>query len=174
VVLGTLVVLGLVCGVLWSLVASPAEFTKLSNGGAMGEDQLSRQFGVVGWYVVIGALAGLAAGLLLAWWRSRDPLLTSVLLVVGTVLAAVVMAVVGHLLGPGDPRAALRAAKVGAHVPQRLDIGLRPVRPLGPYLRETAAVYLSWPVGALAGALFALLGRAPESPKSASQPRAAG
>jgi hypothetical protein len=165
VVLGSLVVLGLLCGVLWSLVASPAEFTKLSNGGSMDEDQLSRQFGVDGWYVLIGGLAGLAAGLVLAWRRSRDPLVTSVLLVLGTVLAAAVMALVGHLLGPGDPRAALRAAKVGAHVPQRLDVGLRPVRPFGTYLRDTAAVYLSWPVGALTGALFVLLGRAPERPE---------
>lgn len=164
VVLGSLLVLGLLCGVLWSLVASPAEFTKVSNGASMDEDQIGRQFAVDGWYVVIGALAGLGAGLVLAWKRSRDPLLTTVLLVVGSVLAAVVMALVGHLLGPGDPRAALRAAKVGGHVPQRLDVGLRPVRPFGPYLRDTAALYLCWPVGALAGALFVLLGRAPERP----------
>ena len=183
VVLGSFVVLGLLCGVLWSLVASPAEFTKLPNGGSMDEDQLGRQFGVVGWYVAIGAVTGLGAGLVLAWKRSRDPVLTGVLLVLGAVLAAVLMALVGHRLGPGDPRAALRAAKVGAHVPQRLDVGLRPVRPVGPYLRDTAPVYLVWPAAALAGALFVLLGRAPEraerdggheSPQSAPQTRVAG
>jgi hypothetical protein len=182
-VLSVMLLLGLLCGLLWSVLATPAEFTKVSNGAAMGEDQLGRQFGVVGWFVLIGGLAGLAAGLVLSWWRSRDPVLTSVLLVVGSLLAAFVMALVGHLLGPGDPRAALRAAQVGAHVSQRLDVGLRPVWPIGPYLRDTATVYLAWPVGALAGALFVLLGRAPdrrpqeaghESSESASQTHAAG
>jgi hypothetical protein len=62
------------------------------------------------------------------------------------VLAAAVMALVGHLLGPADPRAALAAAKVGARVPERLDV-------------DTVIVYLAWPVGVLAGALVILLGR---------------
>jgi len=183
VVLGTLVVLGLLGGVLWAMVVSPAEFTKLADGGTMSEDQLGRQFGADGWYVVIGAVAGFAAGLVLSWWRSRDPVLTSMLLVAGSVLASVVMALVGHLLGPGDPEAALQAASVGAHVPQRLDVGIRPVWPLGAYLRDTATVYLCWPVGALLGALFVLVGRAPgtadrevghERPTSAARTAAAG
>jgi|1186.fasta_scaffold36931_2 hypothetical protein len=173
VVLGTLALLGLLGGVLWAQVVTPAEFTKLANGGAMGENELSKQFAADAWYVVIGAVAGLAAGLVLSWWRTRDPVLTSVLLLAGAVVAAVLMALVGHLLGPGDPRAALQSAKVGARVPQSLDVGLVPVWPLGRYLRETATVYLSWPVGALAGALFVLLGRAPAVPRRSEVPESA-
>jgi hypothetical protein len=144
-VLVALLLLGVACGVLWSLVVTPAEFTKLSAGGAMSEDQLSRQFGADGWYVVIATVTGAVAGAVLTWWRSRDPLLTSGLLVLGAAVAAAAMEVVGHLLGPGDPGAALAVARLGASVPERLDV-------------DAFLVYLSWPVGVLAGALFALLG----------------
>ena len=150
VVVGTLLALGVLGGVLWSTLVVPAEFTKLAKGGGtMGEDQLSRQFTADAWYVLIAVVAGLAAGAVLSWWRSRDPLLTSLLLVVGAGLAAAAMALVGHLLGPGSTRAALDAAKVGARVPERLDV-------------DTFVVYLAWPVGVLAGALFVLLGKGPE------------
>jgi hypothetical protein len=148
-VVGTLLALGLLGGVLWSQVVVPAEFTKLASGGTMGEDQLSRQFAADAWYVVIAVVAGAPAGALLSWWRSRDPLLTSVLLVVGAALAAAAMALVGHLLGPGSTQAALDAAPVGARVPERLDV-------------DTFVAYLGWPVGVLAGALFVLLGKGPE------------
>jgi hypothetical protein len=158
VVVGVLVVLGVLAGVLWAQVVTPAEFTKLAKGGAMGEDQLSRQFAADGWYVVIAALTGLVAGAVLSWWRSTDVLVTGAALLAGAVLAAVAMALTGHLLGPGDPETALAAAKVGARVPDSLDLGTRPVWPLTAYLADTLAFYLSWPVGVLAGALVVLVG----------------
>lgn len=146
VVLGTLLGLGLLCGVLWWLLVSPAEFTKLRDGAVMSEVQLGRRFSADGMYIVIAAVAGLLSGLVLTWWRSRDPLLTSGLLLVGSALAAGVMSLTGHLLGPGDTRAALAAAKVGAHVPERLDV-------------DAVTVYLVWPMAVLLGALVVLLGR---------------
>ena len=145
-VLGALLLLGVVCGVLWWLLADPAEYTKTADGGVMSENQLGEQFGADGMYVVIAVVAGLVGGLALTWWRGRDPVLTSLLLVVGSGVAAGVMFLVGHQLGPGDPGAALKAAAVGAHVPERLDV-------------HVWTVYLSWPVAVLAGALVVLLGR---------------
>jgi hypothetical protein len=149
VVVGTFVVLGALGGLLWSVLVSPAEFTRLSHGGAMGENDLGKQFGADGWYVVIGFLTSLVAGFVLTVWRSRDPLLTSLLLVVGAAVAAGLMAVVGHWAGPGDPAAALRTAKVGQRVPDSLDV-------------DSFSVYLAWPLGVLVGSLFALLGRPPD------------
>ena len=78
-------------------------------------------------------------------------LLTSVLLVLGAVLAAAAMALTGHLLGPGDPGAALAAARVGGRVPERLDV-------------DTFTVYLVWPISVLAGALVVLLNVTPRTP----------
>jgi hypothetical protein len=148
VVLGGMLLLGVLCGVLWWLLVDPASYTKLSDGGVMQEEDLSKQFSADGVYVVIAAVTGLASGFALTWWRARDVLLTSVLLVLGAVLAAVAMELTGHLLGPGDPGAALANAKVGGRVPERLDV-------------DAFTVYLAWPISVLAGALVVLLNVAP-------------
>jgi hypothetical protein len=160
-VLGVLAVLGILCGVLWSLVVTPAEFTRLPNGLAMNETALGAQFGADGWYAVIAVIAAFLAGIVLTSWRSRDALWTAALLVLGAVVAAVLMAVVGHLLGPPDPRDALAAAKVGTKVPESLSLGVRPLTPFWPYLKETVTFYLAWPVGALAGCFAVLVLRVP-------------
>lgn len=173
-VLGVFAVLGLGCGVLWSIVVTPADFTKVAGGGAMGETDLGRQFAADGWFVVIGLVTALVAGLVLAARRTRDAVLTTALMVLGSVLAAVLMSLVGHLLGPADPQAALKAARIGAKVPEALSVGTSPVWPLTTYLRDTAVVYLVWPIGVLAGALFMLLGRGPgpDEADSSNSPRA--
>jgi hypothetical protein len=143
VILGIFLALGLVCGVLWWLLVDPATFTKLKTGGSMGEAELAKQFNADGWYTVIAAVAGLLAGGVLTWWRSRDFLLTTVLVGVGALIAAAATALVGYLLGPGNADAALAAARVGAHVPMQLTVtGVEP--------------YLVWPAASLLGALMVL------------------
>jgi hypothetical protein len=143
VVLGVFVVLGILCGLLWWLLVDPAMFTKFKTGAGMGELELSKQFDSDGWYAVIAAVTGVVAGSLLTWWRSRDFLLTTVLMVVGSAIAAAVMAETGHLLGPPDPRPILAAAAVGTRVPVQLSVTAK-------------ASYLVWPIAALVGALLVL------------------
>ncbi|HET6624842.1 MAG TPA: hypothetical protein VFG63_00495 [Nocardioidaceae bacterium] len=144
VVLGCYLVLGLVCGLLWWLLVDPASFTKVkAGGGSMGEVELGKRFNGDGWFAVIGGVAGVASGVALTWWRSRDFLLTTVLLLLGAALAAAAMAVTGHALGPGDPDAALAAAKAGTHVPIELEVTAK-------------ASYLVWPIAALIGSLVVL------------------
>jgi len=58
-VLGTFLLLGVVCGVLWWLLADPAAFTKTADGVEMSEVELIRRFDVDGWYAVIAAVAGM-------------------------------------------------------------------------------------------------------------------
>ncbi|HET9859896.1 MAG TPA: hypothetical protein VFQ19_08965 [Nocardioidaceae bacterium] len=143
-VVGSYLLLGLVCGLLWWLLVDPAVFTKAQGGGgSMGEVELSNRFNGDGWYAVIGAVAGLSSGVALTWWRSRNFVLTTVLLVAGASLAAAVMALTGQALGPGDPDAALAAARVGAQVPVPLEVTAK-------------ASYLVWPMAALIGALVVL------------------
>jgi hypothetical protein len=137
----------------------------------MGEADFGQQFGADGWFVVIGVLAGLAAGLALTGWRRRDPLLVVGLLVVGSCLAAALMAVLGHRLGPGDPGAALRGVQLGAKVPERLDVG--PQLPGRPH-QGAFPVYLSWPFGALVGAMFVLVARRSDDLEAGFEPGATG
>ena len=144
--LGVLLVLAVICGVLWSRLAPSPEFTKFRTDSSMGEDQLSLRFAADAWYSVVAAVAGLLSGTVLSWWRDRDPLLTSAVLLAGSAAAGGVMSWVGHRLGPGNPSAALAAAKVGAHVPDQLVL-------------SSHTAYVVWPLGALLGALIVLFGR---------------
>ncbi len=149
VVLGCMLLLGALAGVVWWLLVDPAQFTKTAQGGAMAENDLGKRFNADAWFAVIGAAAGLVGGLVLSAWRSRDPLLTSGLLLVGSLLAAGAMLLVGRLLGPDGTEAALRAASVGTKVPEPLRI-------------DTWLAVLGWPFGVLLGTLFVLLGHLPE------------
>ncbi len=143
VVLGCYLALGVACGVVWWLLVQPALFTKVHGGGTMSELQLGKEFNGDGWYSVIAAVAGICSGLALTWWRSRNYLLTTLLLVPGSALAATVMALVGRTLGPESPKVAIAAAKVGQHIPDQVAV-------------HAWASYLVWPMGALVGSLGVL------------------
>ena len=145
-VLGSLVVLSLVCGAVWAAVVTPSQLTRFEGGIDRDPIQLQALFGMDGWYAVIAAVAALVAGLALGLWRRRDPLLTLLLLMGGCALAAMLMVGTGHLLGPTDPRAFLQTAPVGTSADA-------PIEVIG------AATYLAWPIPALIGNLIALVSR---------------
>jgi len=142
-VLGTYLVLGVLCGLAWWLLVEPAMFTKVKGGGSMAELELAKRFDSDAWYAVIAALTGLLSGVLISWWRSRDLLVTTALLLLGAGIAATVMTLTGALLGAGDPDAALAAAKVGERVAVQLQVTAR-------------ATYLVWPIAMLIGGLVVL------------------
>ena len=143
-VLGTSLVLGLVGGVLWWLLTEPALFEVGEQGAlGMGEVELADRFSATGWFTVLAVVFGVLSGGALTWWRSRDPILTAVLLVVGSFLGTVVMAVVGRLLGPADPEEVAATVAPGTLVPAALEVG-------------AGVVYLVWTIAALAGALMVL------------------
>ncbi len=146
-VLGVPAVLGLLGAVLWWLLVDPATFTAAPGGGlGMNEVELGKRFNDDGWFVVIGAVTGLFAGAGLTWWRSRDPLLTAVLLLPGSALGVLVMSVVGGWLGPDAPASVAAGADAAVPVP----------------LEVTGFVsYLVWPITALVGALLVLWSPAP-------------
>jgi hypothetical protein len=137
-------VLGLVGGVLWWLLTEPALFT-VGEGGTlgMGEVELADRFSATGWFTVLAAVLGGLSGGALTWWRNRDPILTAVLLVIGSVVGSATMAGVGRLLGPPDPAVAAAAAQPGDLVPAALEVG-------------AGVTYLVWTIAALAGALMVL------------------
>jgi hypothetical protein len=148
-VLATYLALGVVGGLLWWLLCDPALFTVTRDGGvAMGEAELSKRFDPDAWYAVIAAVLGLVSGVAVTWWRSRDPLLTIALVLVGSAVAAAVMTVVGGWLGPTDPETLAAGAQAGARLPAPLTV-------------DAPGAYVVWPVAALLGALVVLWSPAP-------------
>lgn len=144
VVLGTFVLLGVVCGVAWWLLVDLPEFSRGRGGGSsMGEVELGKRFNADGWYTVLALVVGFLAGGALTWWRSRDYLLTTVLLVPGAGIAAATTAVVGGALGPSDSRSGVELVQPGEPVTVALALG-------------SDVAYLMWPIAALAGALMVL------------------
>ncbi|CAA9355935.1 MAG: hypothetical protein AVDCRST_MAG29-2581 [uncultured Nocardioidaceae bacterium] len=146
-----LVLLGVLGGWLWSLLADPPGYTVSASGASMGEAEAGKRFGVEVGYAGIGAGLGLTAGLVAGLVLARYGWVLVVSLVVGGLLAAGVSWAVGGWLGPPDPADMLRSASVGDVVPSRLTI-------------DTPGLFLVWPVAALAGLLSAvgLVGRTTE------------
>lgn len=161
VILGGFLVLGVVCGVAWWLLVEPAQFTKTRDGSVMGEVDLTQRFAPDGWYAVIALVAGFVTGLLVTWRRARDLRLTTLLVVLGSVLAAAAMAVVGSALGPGDPDPVLASAARGTTVPAALAV-------------SAWVTYLMWPIAVLSGALMVLWSSPGEAQPARGEPAAEG
>jgi len=159
VILAGFLVLGVVCGVAWWLLVEPAEFTKTRDGSVMGEVDLTQRFAPDGWYAVVALVAGFATGLVATWRRSRDPRLTTFLVVVGSVVAAAAMAVVGAALGPGDPDAVLASAARGTTAPAALAV-------------SAGVTYLMWPIAVVSGALMVLWSSPGEAQPAPVEPAA--
>jgi hypothetical protein len=145
VVLAWFAVAGVLGALVWWQVTPLAEFTRSATGGQMGEDQLGRQVAADGWYFVIATAGGLVSGVALTALRRRDPLVTVVLVALGSLVAAGLMLWVGLVVGPGNPDAALAHAAVGDKVPMQLKT-------------QASGVTFMWPIAALLGAVGVLWG----------------
>lgn len=121
--LAVLAVLGVVAGVVWEwLWSAPKGVVMDHTWVATDEASLRAQFSGTGWYVVVASAAGLLGGAVVALFVDRFPLVTLVGVVLGSVLAAWLMYVVGVALGPGDPQTLAHAAKDGTHLPGQLQL----------------------------------------------------
>lgn len=151
VIVGGMALLGVVCGVVWMLVVDPVQLTRTESGIGQDELSLSRVFASDGWFLVIGAVGGLLAGMVAGFTRRRDMLVTLLLVVIGCAAAALLMRLTGELLGPSDPTALLEAADPGetADAPLRLT-GFAP--------------YLGWPIATFLGLLVPLLAQSDPGP----------
>lgn len=135
---------GILGGVLWAVLVTPAKVTRVQDGIAADTIQMTTLFPMDGWYALIAMVLGLAAGVTLALLRRRDPLLMVVLVALGASLAAYVMKLIGIALGPADPVRTLAKAALGTVADAQLRI-------------DAWVVYLVWPLAATAGVLVVLL-----------------
>ena len=137
---------GALAGVVWNWLWTPTLGVVVGHewnaGDAIG---LQHEFSATGSYVLIGAIAGLVAGVVVALLFDRVPLLTLAAVVVGSALGAWLMLVVGAWLGPADPATVAKTAADGTRVPEALDVtGTSP--------------WIAFPVGALIGLIAVFVG----------------
>ncbi|MFS3130275.1 hypothetical protein ACLM5J_17870 [Nocardioides sp. Bht2] len=95
---------GLIAGLLWYFWWSPAPTTDvyLRNGGRplFERDVIFRATGL---YFFIAAAVGAVLGGLAMWFVDRDEVVTLITVVVAALLGGLLMAWLGHLLGPDAP-----------------------------------------------------------------------
>lgn len=144
-VVGYFVLAGLVAGLVWWKIVDPPYFVRTTQGAAMDEAQLGRRVQADGWFMTLGALAGLFGALVLARRFGKTPLLTLLLGTVASLGGGLLALKLGTTLGHSDVKALARSAKVGAHIPDSLGL-------------ISHMVLAAWSIGFLIGAVAILWG----------------
>lgn len=144
-VLGCYVAAGIVGGLVWWLVVEPPYFVRTAQGAVMDQMQLGRRVRADGWFMVVGASAGVLGGLLLTWFRDRAPVLVLLVGTLAALLAGCLALSLGTVLGHSDVTGIAESARVGTRIPDSLTL----ISPL---------VLITWPLGYLIGAVSVLWG----------------
>ena len=115
-------VAGVICGFIWEAAWSPepGEVVKHVWYPFSWDRAMPTDFAGTGWYVVVSIVAGVVLGGLLSWLQDRSELVTLAAVVVGGLLAAYLMRVVGLHRGPGDPQRIAKTAADGTKLPSEL------------------------------------------------------
>lgn len=124
VILVAFAVAGVICGFIWEAAWKPetGEVVKHVWYPFSWDRAMPTDFAGTGWYVVVSVVAGLILGALLSWLQDRAELVTLAAVVVGGLLAAYLMRVVGLHRGPGDPQKIAKTAADGTKLPTELRV----------------------------------------------------
>lgn len=140
--IAAMLVLGVVAGLLWLWLASPAEFKVTDQGAILDEEASKGRFGVIVTFVLIGVVVaflwGFFAGRVL---HERGWTMVPVFALVA-VAAALIAWKIGVALGPPDP-STVKGAKLGDSIPEQLTV-------------DAIAPFLVWPIFAIAGQFLAV------------------
>lgn len=118
------VALGAVMGLIWWWVAPTEQWRVIKDGALVpAEVGFNAWFAADGWFVVLGAIAGVLLTVI-SWRRGRrSPVALVVGVVVGGALLALTAWSLGGVLGPPDPKSIADTAALGSIVEGAL--GLR-------------------------------------------------
>lgn len=130
---------GVACGFLWEIVWTPPGGAAVHGKWLLDDKGLPNDFAGTGLYFLIAALAGLVLGILVARLVTRDELVSLAAILVGSVLAAYLMWLVGTSLGPADPAILARTAKDLEPIPGDLRV-------------QGKGAFLGFPFGSMLGA----------------------
>ena len=125
VVLAAYALVGLGAGWAWHELWQTSDGVVFQKQWYADGEALRQDFSGTGLYVLIAAGCGLVLGGVFALVGSSRPVLTLVLCVAGSLLAAWLMLTLGERLGPADPHELAKTAEDGTHLLERA-AGLRP------------------------------------------------
>ncbi|WBQ02575.1 hypothetical protein [Kribbella sp. CA-293567] len=115
-------VAGAIAGWAWQQFAPLAQYTVDENGGALGEEQMTKVFGPDGSFTAIGFLTAAVLGAGLFWWlRNYGPWAVGIV-VLGSALGGGIAWGVGMLLGHDPLQPRLQAAKPGDLIDAPLEL----------------------------------------------------
>jgi hypothetical protein len=138
-------VAGAACGFLWERIWTAPTGAAYQHRWLLDGHGLPEDFSGTGLYVLIAASAGLVLGLVLTLFFDNDEVASLAAIIVGSVLAAYLMWVVGSALGPPDPHAIARTADDLDPIPADLSVhGKSPwlAFPLGALVSAAAVLFL--------------------------------
>lgn len=147
VVLVLFAVAGALAGVLWEWLWTPPTGVVLDREFLLDGEGLRSAFSGTALYVLVAAVAGLLLGVGVAVLTDDSELVTLAAVLVGSVLAAWLMYVVGTALGPPDPGPLADRAQDMTRLPDDLQVsGWSP--------------FVAFPSGALVGVTVVFVGLA--------------
>ena len=122
VVLAAYALVGLGAGWAWHELWQPSDGVVFQKQWYADGEALRQDFSGTGLYVLVAAGCGLALGGVFALVGSQRPVLTLVLCVAGSLLAAWLMLTLGERLGPADPHDLAETAEDGSRLPSALRV----------------------------------------------------
>ena len=143
-------VVGVLAGVLWELLWTAPTGLVYEDVWQLDGQGVQSDVTGTGLYVIIGFCAGLLIGVVSALTARTQEVATLATVAVGSVVAAALMAITGHALGPPDPR----PLAAGRENFTELDADLRV---------EGTSPYVALPAGALTGLTLCFVGLAGSS-----------
>lgn len=123
-VVAVFAVAGVVAGVVWFQLWSPASGVVSDGQWFTDEDGLRDAFSGTGLYVVVAVVVGFLVGAVTAFLFDRSELVTLVATLAGGALAGLVMLRLGLHWSPADPEVLARTAEDGTRLRSNLEVDL--------------------------------------------------
>lgn len=149
-------VVGAVAGLVWHWVWTPPTGAAWQGEFHLDPVGVRREVSATGWFTVIGLFTGVGFGTVAAYFSHRREVATLLGVLLGSLLLAWAMLVVGHLTGPPDPHVVARTT--GDWEPIISDLRLAGVDDV--WWPQGSSALLAPAVGALIGLVGIFLGGA--------------